>query len=384
MKLLIHDLNEKEWKKVADNYDGWEVIYNNGAITPCVGCFGCWIKEPGQCVIKDGYEDTCVKIHKAEQVTIISKYTYGGFSSFVKNVIDRSIGYVAPFFELHKGEMHHKQRYDEYKQIKFIFRGPTITEDDKVKARRYAEAVCTNFHALLWEISFDECDMPEYENKKKYEGPVDAGKKILLNCSMRGDKANSKKFLDQLSTDLKGDVESVNLADYTTRLGELANIIAGAGTIVLGIPLYVDGIPSAPLRLMEFLEYLDLPDEKKIYLVANLGFYESIQIKNMLSMVKSWCAACGFKYCGGIAIGAGEMTGPLVALGGKGKGPGKNAAGGLSRIANAINADTVVEDIFADAHNFPRSLYMMMGNMSWKKNARKNKVRRRALMRQLD
>lgn len=31
-----------------------------------------------------------------------------------------------------------------------------------------------------------------------------------------------------------------------------------------------------------------------------------------MSMVKTWCEACGIEYCGGIAIGAGDMMGRVI------------------------------------------------------------------------
>ena len=85
--------------------------------------FCCWRKTPGECVIKDGYENMGALIHHADEVVVISKYTYGGFSSFVKNAFDRCIAYVLPQFEVIKGETHHKRRYDEDKAFTFIFYG---------------------------------------------------------------------------------------------------------------------------------------------------------------------------------------------------------------------------------------------------------------------
>ena len=133
MNLLIHDLNDDEWKELSADYDGWEIISDNGSIKPCVGCFGCWVKEPGECVIKDGYEKMGALIHRADEIKVISRYTYGGFSSFVKNVFDRSIGWILPYFEIYENEMHHKKRYPEDKPITFIFRGEGFTDDDKEK-----------------------------------------------------------------------------------------------------------------------------------------------------------------------------------------------------------------------------------------------------------
>ena len=98
MKVLIHDYTKEEWEKAAPAYRGWEVISDDGNIKPCMGCFGCWIKNPGECVIKDGYEKMGAMLHLAEEVLVISRYTYGCFSSFIKNIMDRSISGVLPFF----------------------------------------------------------------------------------------------------------------------------------------------------------------------------------------------------------------------------------------------------------------------------------------------
>ena len=66
MKLLIHDYNHDEWEKLASKYSDWEVISETEDIKPCAGCFGCWTKNPGICVIKDGYEKIEALIHKAD------------------------------------------------------------------------------------------------------------------------------------------------------------------------------------------------------------------------------------------------------------------------------------------------------------------------------
>ena len=78
-----------------------------------VGCFGCWCKTPGKCVIPDGYGDFGKRLGACGEYLILSRVVYGGFSPFVKNVLDRNIGYILPFFELRKGEMHHKPRYPD-------------------------------------------------------------------------------------------------------------------------------------------------------------------------------------------------------------------------------------------------------------------------------
>ena len=103
MRLVIHDLTEDNWEIIKQNYSNDRIISDHGTIHPCIGCFSCWNKTPGQCVIRDGYENMGVLIHEASEVIVISRYTYGGFSGFVKNVFDRSLGYVLPQFEVIAG-----------------------------------------------------------------------------------------------------------------------------------------------------------------------------------------------------------------------------------------------------------------------------------------
>ena len=156
MNLLIHDLNEEEWAKVRENYAGWDVVKDNGAMHPCIGCFGCWNKDPGRCVVRDGYEDMGARIHRADEVVVISRCTYGGFSGSVKNVFDRSLGYVLPQFEIVGGESHHKRRYDEDKPFTFIFYGHELTDEEKDSARRYVTAVCANIRGHVKDVVFRE------------------------------------------------------------------------------------------------------------------------------------------------------------------------------------------------------------------------------------
>ena len=386
MNLLIHDLNEEEWQKIASDYEGWTVVSDNGKINPCGGCFGCWFKGNGECVIKDGYEHMGELIHEAGEVVIMSRYTYGGCSSFVKNVLDRSIGYILPYFRFYKGEMHHKLRYHETKPMTFIFRGNGLTNEDKEKASKYVEAVCTNLNGTIKEIRFIECANSEQridsdvmgKDKASSEGyggisaKSAAGKTIFLNCSLRGDNANSKKLLDVVAEKAGDNIEQINLGSYVKKLDELVQIIKTAEKVVLGMPLYVDGIPSSPLRLMEKLEKECAGSGIKIYVVANMGFYESKQIENLMSMVKTWCDKAALNYCGGVAVGAGEMMGQVLKFGSNG--PAKNVYEGLEKLAAAIKASDSIGDIYADANKFPRILYFIAANSGMRKSVKSGGV----------
>ena len=379
MNLLIHDLNEKEFKKIAGDYEGYEVVSDNGSIKPCVGCFNCWNKDPGRCVVKDGYENMGYLIHHADEVVVISKYTYGGFSGSIKNIFDRCLGYVLPHFELVNNETHHQKRYNEIKPFTFIFYGHQINEKEKECARRYVTAVCTNFRAQVKEVIFKEDNKKvKIPDRGEYKAE---GKIVLLNASTRV-KGNTAKLAVELQKRLNRETEIINLVNYLKDNDKLLKELEDVLTIVLCEPLYVDGLPSQLIRFMEKFEEDYKGKNKRIYALANMGLYESEQLINLFEGIKQWCTKMGFEYGGGLGVGAGELVGGFMEAVPFGKWPLSKIARGMDKLAEAINYNYITEDIYREP-TFPRSLYMAIANSGWKKMAKANGLKPKDLYRQL-
>jgi multimeric flavodoxin WrbA len=155
VKLIIHDLpardfNAPDIQHCADTH----VLSNNGAIRNCIGCFGCWVKTPGKCVIADGYSNLGKLMSQCDDLIIISKCTYGGFSPFVKNVLDRTIPYISPHFVIRNKEMHHKRRYDNVIKISAYFYGADITEKEKDTAISLVTANAANYDGIVSGVYF--------------------------------------------------------------------------------------------------------------------------------------------------------------------------------------------------------------------------------------
>ncbi len=382
MGLVIHDLKNEEWEKIKADYEGWTVISDNGTIRPCIGCFSCWDRTPGQCVIKDGYDMMGSLIHHADEVTVISRLTWGGFSGFVKNVFDRSLGYVLPQLGPVGGESHHLKRYDEDKPVTFIFYGEGITDEQKSAAVRYVTAVCTNLRGSVKEVIFretgEQADIPETRPE-----PAKTGRTVLLVGSMRGENAHSYRLAKKLRERLTGDAEIVMLSRYTGRTDELLDELQDAPSLVLCLPLYVDGLPSQVIRLMERYRCRHGVTGKRIYVLANMGLYEPEQLVNLFASAREWCRDMGFRYCGSLAVGAGEVVGKLIDHLPFRIGPARNAAIGVERLAEAINGCSETEDIFKEPFMFPKKLYFAIANKSWDLNAREHGLRPEDLYRRL-
>lgn len=150
MKLLIHDLDKTYFENfMGDIKQDVIVIDNTNKINYCIGCFGCWTKTPATCVIKDSFMDMGKLIAKSEDIIIISECVYGGYSPFIKNVLDRSISYVLPYFIIREGEMHHKNRYLNQNKISVYFYGKDITDEEKITAVNLVSGNALNLNMLV-------------------------------------------------------------------------------------------------------------------------------------------------------------------------------------------------------------------------------------------
>lgn len=380
MNLLIHDLSQEEWDKTGFSQEGWHIISDQGTIHPCTGCFSCWNRDPGKCAVRDGYENMGYLIHHADEVVVISRFTYGGFSGFIKNVFDRCLGYVLPQFEVVDGETHHQKRYAENKLFTFMFYGPDLTESEKQAARRYVQAVCANIRGTVKDVIFIERRGRKIRHPRK---KCTDGKTVLINGSVRFQNGNSAVLAKELSHLLKQEPAVIPLVSYLNHMHDLHQLLEETEKIVFCIPLYVDGLPSQVIRFMEYLEKHYRGGSRKIYVLANMGLYESSQLVSLFTAVRLWCRKMGFEYCGGLGISAGELIGTLKKAVPFRLFPSRKIDQGMNRLAQAVNAGTVIDDIFAEPFAFPRSLYLKIANDNWNVTAKQNGIKPEDLYRQL-
>ena len=154
MKMMIHDLDEAQWQSIAPIGNDITLVSNTQKIAHCIGCFGCWVKTPAVCVIRDAYGDMGERLSKCSEVVIISKCLYGSYSPFIKNVLDRSISYIHPYFTLKNGEMHHRERYDYHFNLSVWFYGEDITPQEKQTAEKLVRANMVNLCGGIKTVRF--------------------------------------------------------------------------------------------------------------------------------------------------------------------------------------------------------------------------------------
>lgn len=155
MKIIIHDLNLQDFTSLnLTKEDNTTVISDDGTIHNCIGCFGCWIKTPGMCVLKDSYNNMGELLSKCDELIIISRCIYGSYSPFIRNVLDRSISYLLPYFEGKNGETNHQNRYKNHFTLTVHFYGDNITIAEKETAMGLVTANGVNFHSSKNKVYF--------------------------------------------------------------------------------------------------------------------------------------------------------------------------------------------------------------------------------------
>lgn len=148
-----------------------------------------------------------------------------------------------------------------------------------------------------------------------------------------------------------------------------------ADLLVLVSPLYVDSLPSGVIRAMELVadrrRTAAHPHPTLFAAIVNCGFPEASQTDTALAICRRFATEAGFEWAGGLGLGMGEAIGgrPLEKAGGMVR----HARRALDMAAAALAAGQPVpaEAARLMAKPFvPRWLYMLVGNLGWKRRAR--------------
>lgn len=122
-------------------------------IANCVGCFGCWTKTPGKCVIRDDAVKVYPQIAASDRILYVSKIKYGGYDTVMKTMLERSIPVQQAFIRLLQGETHHVQRNVIPKKAVIIGYGDISVEEQKI-FRSLVERNAKNMNFESYRIIF--------------------------------------------------------------------------------------------------------------------------------------------------------------------------------------------------------------------------------------
>ena len=133
-------------------------------------------------------------------------------------------------------------------------------------------------------------------------------KTVFINCSPKKRFCASAYFLFLQGLSVKGKKVTEKLRNPSDHQRILEQI-KDAQTVVFGVPLYVDGVPSHVLRFMEVMETYCRENgiRLNVYVVANNGFIEGKQNEPLMQIFSNFCSRAGLFFGGGVGIGGGVM-----------------------------------------------------------------------------
>ena len=135
-------------------------------VSNCVGCFGCWTKTPGRCVIRDDAPRVYPLIAASDKVLYVSRIKYGGYDTIMKTMLERAIPVQQAFLRIVQGETHHVQRAVTSKQAVIVAYGET-SEEEQALFRRLVERNARNMNFASHRVVFCRPDLVGQQVRKE-------------------------------------------------------------------------------------------------------------------------------------------------------------------------------------------------------------------------
>ena len=147
-------ISEEIRRNISDKGIDAEIIEaGEMRISHCIGCNFCWLKTPGECSVKDDYEQILRKIIHANQMWVISDTALGFIDHKGKNIFDRILPIATMYLTFKGDQMRHVRRYRNTTDIGLIYKGDV----EKDFLSRWNERAALNFHSKsLGVFSTDE------------------------------------------------------------------------------------------------------------------------------------------------------------------------------------------------------------------------------------
>ncbi len=203
----------------------------------------------------------------------------------------------------------------------------------------------------------------------------------LINGSPKSREGTSQLILDELKKHFSAD----SISEMHFKLPKVTNseieTLQKSDVLIFSFPLYVDAVPSNLLGCLMTLEKELQSLPIVVYAICNNGFYEGIQNKYALDVIKNWTVKTHLRWGQGIGVGCGGLYSGLKSVP-IGKGPKKNLGKALDVLSENIHALNSSENVFISA-NIPRFFYKLVAHIGWRKEIKMNGKTTKDLYRKL-
>ena len=136
-------------------------------IASCIGCFNCWLKTPGECIINDDGQDLPRKVIQSDVVFLLSPVVFGMYGPVLKRALDRfPCPILLPFFTSVNGETHHAKRYDKYPSLVAVGVLPNPDQESENTFKTLVDKNAVNLHTTAVSSIVYSSDEPQTIKEK--------------------------------------------------------------------------------------------------------------------------------------------------------------------------------------------------------------------------
>ena len=305
----------------------------------CTGCWGCWVKTPGECVARDDLADVCRAFINADFVLLASPVTMGFPSALLKKTVEKLIPLIHPYIVVAQDEAHHRARYDEYPLMGLLLEkyGDTHDadgvhpEDVQIIADIFSRTAL-NFKTQLafTELTSTPTDtvakaianarpLPNWRTPlqptavvpdvQRYAGPSPT-RLTVFNGSPRGKTGNTQILLEQFVGGFEASAGRSHETYHLNRVSDAERFqqaFAEAEHVLLGFPLYADAMPGIVKAFIETLEpFRGRENNPSIGFLVQSGFPEAAHSRYVERYLEKLSVRLGCPYSGTIVKGNGE------------------------------------------------------------------------------
>jgi multimeric flavodoxin WrbA len=295
-------------------------------LRPCVGCWGCWVKTPGECVSRDASLEMDRAVINADFLLWAAPLKMGFPSALLKTALDKHLPLIHPYMEVVHGEAHHLRRYRRYPRVGLLVEKEAGSDDRDLRIVRDIHCrTALNFKTRLEFCLTTETPVEELARRISVRtrsrlplpgrlGPLPGAaiapprSLTLFNGSPRGARGNTSIMLREFARGFGGESEMHNLIRLN-QTGRFVQAFAEAECAWIGLPLYTDSMPGSVKRFIEALEPLaGRKGNPPLGFLVQSGFPEGLHSRYVERYLERLAARLGSPYLGAIVRGNGEGT----------------------------------------------------------------------------
>ena len=290
----------------------------------CIGCWGCWVKTPGQCVTRDASLEMDRAVINSDFTLWAAPLKMGFPSALLKMAIDKHLPLIHPYTVVDHGESHHLKRYARYPRLGLLLeKDPSTDASDLQIVSAIFSRTALNFKTRL-EFS-STTDAPPGELARRISArrrsplqlppgllPIPGAtitppaSLTLFNGSPRGKRGNTPIFLREFASGFSGKSEMHHLIQVKQNESFL-QAFSGAECAWIGFPLYTDAMPGSVKHFIEALEPLSgRQGNPPVGFLVQSGFPEGLHSRYVERYLKKLASRLGSPYLGTIVKGGGE------------------------------------------------------------------------------